>query len=128
MANDIPPVPIQSPIASRTGYINTVWAQWFNKLIGSSARSTSGYLKLPGGIIVQWGITGSLSSGTTNAVEFPFAFPSGCLQVFAGIRNNSASSTSATGHHGTGNYSETGFDLYNRASVAFTFNWIAVGY
>lgn len=128
MAQDKPPVPIQSPVVDKMGLINPVWSRWFNLLLGASDRAASGYKQLPGGFILQWGVTTSLNSGTTTSITFPIEFPSECLQVIAGIRNNSASSTSATGHHGTGNYSASGFDLYNRASVAFTFNWIAVGY
>jgi hypothetical protein len=90
--------------------------------------SASGYTKLPNGLYIQWGVTGSYTTGTTNAVSFPIAFPTACRQVIAGIQGNSASSTASTGTWGTGNYSTTGFDLYNRTSLTFTFNYMAVGY
>lgn len=115
-------------MADANSVVTPIWAEWFRKLIGSSDRSTSGYQKLPGGFIVQWGVTASLSSGTTNAVTFPLTFPNACLQVIAGFRNNSASATTATGHIGTGNYAVGGFDLYNRMSIAGVCNWMAVGH
>lgn len=102
----------------------------FIKLLSTdwtSVKAASGYQKLGSGIYIQWGITTSLSSGTTTSISFPIAFPTACRQVIPGISGNSASSTAATGHIGTGNYSTTAFDLYNRTSLSYTFNWIAVG-
>lgn len=95
---------------------------WTNSIAGS------GYQKLPSGLYFQWGTTGSLTSASTTSTSFPVAFPTACLHVFLGIRNNSAVATTATGQFGTGNYSATAFDLYNRTSVSHTFNWIAVGH
>lgn len=94
----------------------------------TKSTNASGYQKLPSGIYIQWGVTGSISSGTTSSISLPVAFPTACRQVVAGIQGNSASATTATGHWGTGNYSTTAFDLYNRTSLAFTFNYFAVGY
>lgn len=90
--------------------------------------SASGYTKLPNGIYLQWGVTGSLSTGTTNSISFPTSFPNACRQVVTSPNGNSASSTVATGHWGTGNYSTSGFDLYNRTSISLTFSYLAVGY
>jgi hypothetical protein len=103
----------------------------FVKLLSTdwtSSKASSGYQKLASGLYVQWGVTGSLSSASTTSVTLPTAFPTACLQVLIGIQGNSASSTVATGHYGSGNYSTTAFDLYNRTSLAFTFNYFAVGY
>lgn len=94
----------------------------------SSSNAASGYQKLGSGIYLQWGVTASIGSGTNTAQTFPIAFPTACRQVVAGIQGNSAGSTIATGHFGTGNYSTTGFDMYNRTSASYVFNWIAVGY
>lgn len=102
----------------------------FAKLLASdwtATQATTGYQKLGSGLYVQWDTTGSFTSGTTNAVTFPVAFPNNCFQVVAGIQGNSASSTAATGHWGTGGYSKTGFSLYNRTSLTFAFNYFAVG-
>lgn len=126
---DLPPVPISAPIVDDTDRTTTVWAEWFRKLSNVSDRTaTGGYLKLPGGIIVQWGETASVASGATPTVTFPLAFPTACLQVLAGVRNNSAIGTGVTGHWGTDTYSTTGFRLNNRTVVAYVFNWIAIGH
>lgn len=103
----------------------------FVKLLSTdwtSSKVASGYQKLASGLYVQWGATASLGSGTTTGITFPTAFPTGCLQVVAGITGNAAAATTATGQWGTGNYSASGFDLYNRTSIAHTFNWMGIGY
>lgn len=93
----------------------------------TKSTSTTGYTKLPNGIVIQWGVTGTLNTGTTNTVSFPLAFPTACLQVVPGVYNNSAAATTTTGQWGTGNYGTSSFDLYNRTSINQVFNWIAVG-
>lgn len=94
----------------------------------TKSTATSGYQKLPSGLYIQWGITSSLATGTTTTITLPTAFPTACLQVIPGVRNNSAVVTTSTGQWGSGNYTTTAFDLYNRTSVSLTFNYLAVGY
>lgn len=129
-AKDLPPVPDSVPIADKnTGLLSRVWSEWFRQISSaSSEKLATGYEKLPGGVVIQWGVTGSTLSASSTTVLFPTEFPTGCLQVIAGVRDNSAVDTIATGQWGTGNYTVTGFDLYNRTSGTRTFNWIAVGY
>lgn len=49
---------------------------------GNQSLGTTGYQKLPGGLIVQWG---SRTAGPTltGTVTFPLAFPTGCFNVVA---------------------------------------------
>jgi hypothetical protein len=51
----------------------------------ANSLGSSGYQKLPSGLIIQWGNT-SVSSGsnnTTTSVSFPLAFPTACFSVTA---------------------------------------------
>ena len=51
--------------------------------------SASGYQKLPGGLIIQWGsFTSNVDSAQT--VSFPITFPSACYLVCANIATNAA--------------------------------------
>lgn len=126
--SDLPPVPFKAPMTDEGGRPTSVWSEWFRKLSGSSVRAASGYLKLPGGIMIQWGVATSVASGSVTAVSFPTAFPSTCFLVIAGFRDNSGSATTETGTCGTGGYTVSGFDLYNRTSNTHSFNWIAIGH
>jgi len=127
---DLPPVPYQTPMLDPGGTANRIWAEWFKGLATpwSSLRAATGYQKLIGGLIVQWGVTGSVSSGATSSIVFPAEFPTACLIAFVGVKDNSAIATTATGQPGVGNYSATGVDLYNRTSVSQVLNWIAIGH
>lgn len=102
----------------------------FAKLLGTDwtlSGGASGYQKLGSGLYVQWGVTSSVASGATESVAFGTSMPNNLWQAYAGVRDNSAVATTATGQWGTGNYTTSGFDIYNRTSVALTFNWWAVG-
>jgi hypothetical protein len=48
---------------------------------GNQSLGTSGYQKLPGGLIMQWGNTGALSGGQNLTVTYPIAFPNAVLNV-----------------------------------------------
>lgn len=103
-------------------FVKQLSSDWTN------SKATSGYAKLPSGIYIQWGVTSSLSTATTTSISLPTSFPTACAQVVVTPQGNSGSSTTATGHYGTGNYSVSAFDLYNRTSISLTFNFLAVGY
>ncbi|UOF77004.1 baseplate wedge protein [Caudoviricetes sp.] len=59
----------------------------------ASSKSASGYQKLPGGLIIQWGQI-SAANGTGVTVSLPIAFPNGALAMTAS-HNGGGSSTSA---------------------------------
>lgn len=65
---------------------------------GQTLKSTNGYQRLPGGLIMQWGLTPSLDNAGQSlmTITFPIAFPTACLNIQATI-----SSTSATGGSGS---------------------------
>ena len=51
---------------------------------GTSSLATSGYQKLPSGLIIQWGIIGcpaNYVADTRFAFNLPIAFPSSALQI-----------------------------------------------
>lgn len=52
-------------------------------LLGTSGKTANGYVKLPDGLIIQWGRGASVSGETTAETTFPIAFPAACLRVIA---------------------------------------------
>lgn len=132
---DLHPVPHNAIVLEDTGLASKTWGDWFQKIFSYlgpdgflKSHASSGYQKLPSGLYIQWGASGSVATGTTSSLVFTKAFPNSCLQVLVGVTGNTAVSTAATGHYGSGNYSATGFDLYNRTSQNYTFNYMAVGF
>jgi hypothetical protein len=98
-----------------------------------NSLTTNGYQKLPGGLIIQWGSTGT-SSGTTT-VTFPIPFLIGAASVTATI--SSASSTGSFGVIETGNITTTTCTFWSAqfgtastgpANGSYSFKWMAIGY
>lgn len=94
----------------------------------ASALSSSGYQKLPSGLIIQWGaaVAGIGSDGGTgNVVSFPVAFPTYCAQIITSYDNGSSSIIAGA----AGNQTTTQFLLRCGATGgSYNFRWLAVGY
>lgn len=80
---------------------------------------TDGYVKLPGGVILQWAYT-SAASGAT--VTFPLAFPSACFFV-APIHQG----TNGTVNMVINTITHTDFTVYNNIGTV-NFRYFAIGY
>lgn len=70
----------------------------------------NGWQKLPGGLVIQWGMGGMAAGVTSGDVTFPIAFPVTVFAIFA-TDTGAASVT-----YGTTNRSKTGFTLTRTAS------------
>lgn len=116
--------------------VNGVWG-----LVGGSAAMRKsagdfgavtdrpGYQRLPSGLIVQWGVTDSISSGVNLAVSLPIAFPTAFLIAHTTVGNLGADI--ATGRVAIGQIragSTTSITIRNLSSEAHQFYWIALGY
>lgn len=55
--------------------------------------AASGYQKLPGGLIIQWGQIASGGSGNSDSVTYPIAFPNAVFSVTATVQHAAAGST-----------------------------------
>jgi hypothetical protein len=93
------------------------------------ALAENGYIKLPGGLIIQWG------KSALNSFLFPIPFPTACFMVTASILSSGASDTTlktampwgwdANGTQVTRRFvTEAG--VYGFASESVM--WIAIGY
>ncbi|HHX9718355.1 TPA: gp53-like domain-containing protein, partial [Enterobacter asburiae] len=67
--------------------------------------ASNGWQKLPGGLIIQWGMGGMPAGVLTGEVLFPISFSSGVFAILA-TDTGAASVT-----YGTTNRSKTGFTL-----------------
>ena len=96
--------------------------------VGYLAQSTSssGYIKMFGGLIIQWGKTGYLGTSSTQSVTFPISFPNACLTVTNGIE---ATGTNPSYGWTQSSPSTTGITFYSRNGVpASGALYIAIGY
>lgn len=92
-----------------------------------SSLAANGYQKLPSGLIIQWGISGSVAAGGVVNVTLPITFPNAVLSVTgtpvgASVNSNSGGVGIAA--------SVSALSIYNwGASIAYTagVRWIAIG-
>lgn len=102
--------------------------------IGSNqSLNTSGYQKLPGGLIIQWGrqtlntVANNWNNGTYN---FPIPFPTAALAIVGSVSNNaSLSSTVINSSVGISNNSQYGISVTSTANLTgAVVQWISIGY
>lgn len=86
-------------------------------LASSKSYGANGYQKFPGGLIIQWGMSGASVAGT--AVTFPLTFPTSIYAVVIGQQN-------VSNEHSVGGVSLSGFTFYAGATTTQNF-WIALG-
>lgn len=83
--------------------------------------ASSGYQRLPSGLILQWGAADT--SGSTVTATFPIAFPNACLRAVA--THGSSSGAAAVS---TGNLTTTTVVLNMAAGSNGTINYFAIGW
>lgn len=85
--------------------------------------SGNGYQKLPGGLILQWGLyTGSSSADVT--VTFPLTFPTGCLAILTARGYTAGSGTIG---YGAGIYISTSQAKFRNSDTGQGYFYIAIG-
>ncbi|HEF4743292.1 TPA: hypothetical protein SAO08_003144 [Burkholderia multivorans] len=95
----------------------------------ASSLASSGYQKLPSGLLIQWGITAGIPAASTGTTTFPIAFPTALRSVVATYSNSSNTTTPSGGSpFQIGASSATSFNLYNGGSASSSYMWIAIGY
>lgn len=106
-----------------TGLRSTALAtmQKFADEFGSSPAS-SGYQKLPSGLIIQWG-SGVVGWGALGAVSFPISFPTACRIGVASVANTAAGYAASVGALFNGS-----MQIYHNATVNQIINFIAIGH
>ena len=93
--------------------------------VGAGANQSTGYIKFPNGIILQWGyiVTNGSSSGQT--VTYPIAFPNA---MFISEVSDQASGMNTGALVNLSNSQGTAYGGTPDAYVATNLGWIAVGY
>lgn len=92
-----------------------------------TARSlaASGYQRLPGGLILQWGRTGSLGAGSNTIITLPIAFPAANRIVVVTAETLGGS---AQAHDSVSVRTLTNFTLGNASNADSVFSWFALGH
>lgn len=108
-----------NPMIYTREYLNSSWNSW-NSVYGIYSPlngGTRGYIKLPTGVIIQWGLLASAN------VTFPVAFNVASSVVFSKAGYGSSNERSDTG---LTSQTLTGFAI-GTGGVFSSMNWIAIG-
>ncbi len=94
-----------------------------------TSQAATGYQKLPGGLILQWGLT-VVSSATV--ASFPIAFPSACLQMTGVDAGNVSSGTTNANSISVQPVNAAQFRAWGKNTagsfVSTNMSWFAIGY
>ena len=94
--------------------------------VGAGANQSTGYIKFPNGIILQWGFIDTNGSSSGQTVTYPIAFPNAMFISQAsdqGSGMNTGALSNLSNSQGTA-YAGTAASTY----AATGLGWIAVGY
>jgi len=99
----------------------------------NQSLASSGYQKLPGGLIIQWGSASVSLTANTNSsqtITFPIAFPN--LALHGSVNGQGTATSASTPQH---RYSVESLGLSSMNSVMIspitqsrTYYWFAIGY
>ena len=96
----------------------------------ASEKSASGYQKMAGGLIFEWGSV-PVQEDVFSAVIFPLAFPNACFNVqVSAVLDSVAGGTAVLSAH-VGKISKTGCSVTVSENGVFgqkTVHWLAIGY
>jgi hypothetical protein len=101
----------------------------------NQSLATSGYQKLPGGLIIQWGTASIASTAagatTSQTVTYPIAFPNGAMAISASVSTATIGTEFFTASANKSSASQALIKCRNSfgssASTA-SVDWIAIGY
>lgn len=91
----------------------------------NQSLAASGYQKLPGGLIMQWGIASVANDGSTT-VTLPIAFPNSALMALVSL--NSGLIATAEGSESYNNLTTTQVTLRNGTNSTRDMSYLAFGY
>jgi len=90
---------------------------------GNKSIGANGYYKYPGGLIVQWGSTGAITSNGASTVTFPVAF----TNLYSLTATKVIASGNVNDSCNLVNVSTTQFQIANGGTAATNAYWFAVG-
>lgn len=96
----------------------------------NQSLTATGWQKLPGGLIIQWGVASGQAAATSQVITLPVTFPSQILQAFVTILGTSAEPGENISSLKTGNFTTSQFTIYTGAvSPAVTVpRWFVIGF
>jgi hypothetical protein len=92
----------------------------------NQSLSDNGFQRLPGGLVLQWGRTGTISSNATITVTFPVSFPIACVNVVNSVNYTVDGDINEVCH--ISDLSVNSYRVRNSNPQSTRTYWYAIGY
>jgi hypothetical protein len=92
----------------------------------TKSLSSSGYQKLPGGLIIQWGTNTAPTDSTSAAINYPIAFTTAVFSI-VGQKQTPNPGAVSSAVAGALPYSLSQFQVFSE-DISVNVSWIAIGY
>lgn len=92
----------------------------------NQSLSANGYQRMPGGLIMQWGVLPAMAADTPTAITFPITFPNACFAVSPSAELASNTSDSAISYRLLATNGVTFVNMFTQTTAAG--RYIAIGY
>lgn len=102
--------------------LNSAAVKYADFIGTNQSTSSNGWQKLPGGLILQWGVITAVPAGTVGS--FPLVFPNACIKFIVGNNNGSTASLTVSGG---GTQTTSNFTVW-ASSGSVSGAWLAIGY
>ena len=103
-----------------------IFFQGVNENKGEKGEATFGYVRLPGGVLLQFGISHRMDPGETREQYFPVAFPTHCLCVLVSAHWPIPNDGTMAAQNNS--YDNTKFVMQNcDANSSMHIAWMAIG-
>jgi len=89
---------------------------------------TNGYQKLPSGLIIQWGITSAITSGTEVNITLPITFPNGFINSVASRYSTGVPSTAVSVATNSLSLSQIKASYFNTGGGNSQISFVVIGY
>ena len=103
-------------VAATDSSTNVATTAWVNTLM-SGVITTDGYIRLPGGLLLQWGQCPYTSYGVPTTQAFPTTFPTKCFAVIMGQQWPTGQNSSLAAVKDTPSNSSFVYELANSGSI-----------
>lgn len=87
----------------------------------------NGYTFLPGGLLMQWGLTTPASATANTAIVYPIAFSAAAHNIQLTFTRAASSPGTTFGLWVVTGSTNTGFTAYNNSGHTYQFYWMAIG-
>lgn len=120
-------LPAQGSASGKVLSSNGSAASWspLTTLFGAQSVGANGYITLPGGLIMEWGTSGSITNNSSGSISLPLTFPTAIFSVT--VTPNASAGSGGMAYAYTFSRTTSSFSIFNAGANSVAFAWVAFG-